>query len=128
MIQYDPKGIFEQRSDKGGVCVVKDIDITLLAGTANQQILAAVTGKSIVILSGSIHSTGGVGTLTFLNGSGGTRLYSKYLPAVTGNRDPNVQLLPRWWGIMRTTNGTGLFVTTTGADPIIVSLNYIEVV
>jgi hypothetical protein len=128
MIQFDPKGIYEQRSDKGGVCVVKDVYITLLAGTANQSIIAAVTGKGIMVLSGSIRSTNAAGTITFLDGSGGARLCSKYLPALAGNVDPNVQLPPQWWGNMRTTSGTGLFATTTGADTVIVSLNYIEVV
>ena len=127
MIQYDPLGIFEQNPAKGGVCQVKTVAVTLLAATANQTVIAAVTGKSIVVLEGNLYSQGVAASIGFLDGSGGTVLKRYYLPANT-LAQPNVQMPPTVWGLLKTTSGTGLFASTAGAAAVDVSLTYIEVV
>jgi hypothetical protein len=125
-IIYDPLGIFEQNPAKGGVCELKEKVVTLTAATANQTVVAAVTGKSIVVLEGNLYSEGTAATVNFLNGSGGSGLKKYYIPANT-LAEPNVQLPRVEWGLMRTTAGTGLFATTSGGAAVVVSITYIEV-
>ena len=125
-IIFDPINLFEQNESKGGVCEVKDVVVTLTAATANQTVIAAVTGKSIVVLEGNLYSEGTAATVNFINGSGGAGRKKYYVPANT-LAQPNVQLPRVEWGIMRTGSGTGLFANTSGGAAVVVSLTYIEV-
>ena len=125
-IIYDPLGIFEQNEAKGGVCEVKEKVVTLTAATANQTVVAAVTGKSIVVLEGNLYSQGVAASVAFLDGSGGTVKKRYYIPANT-LAEPNVQLPRVEWGLMRTTAGTGLFASTAGGAAVECSITYIEV-
>lgn len=125
-IIYDPLGIFEQNPAKGGVCIPKEVVVTLTAATANQTVIAAVTSKYIIVLEGNLYSEGGASTVNFINGSGGAGLKKYYVPANT-LANPNVQLPRVEWGLMRTSSGTGLFASTSGAAAVVVSLTYIEV-
>lgn len=124
--QYDPTGIFEENPAKGGVCEVKDVVFSALAATANQSVITAVASKKIVVLHGTIRSTNAQGTVSFKSASGGTNKKSYTIPVVTA-ATPNVEILPVPWGAFRTNTGEGLFVDTTGADPIAISITYIEV-
>jgi hypothetical protein len=123
--RYWPAGVFE---DKDGVVVpVKDVSVVLIAATANQAVIAAVSGKEIRILSGCIVSAGAVTSALFKSASGGTTKTAYIVPpntaaAVSGN----VILEPNLFGWFRTTAGEGLFCDT-GAVGVRVSLNYIEV-
>lgn len=131
---YDPLGIFEQRSDKGGVCIVKDVVFSAAGATNNQQVIAAIAAvagsspaKQIVVLHGTMRSAGALGAITFKSASGGTNLCAYEIPANTV-ATPNVQIGPIQWGVFRTVAGQGLFVDNTSADVVTISLSYIEVV
>jgi len=126
MIQYTPLEIYEQRSDQGGICTPKNVAVTLTGATNNQTVIAAVTGKKILVLSGNICSLNAAGLVSFKDGSGGTVFSRYYVPANTV-ATPNV---PMNWlpdGLFQTTAATGVFADNTSADQIVVSLRYIEV-
>lgn len=126
MIQYNPLAIYEQRPDKGGVCEPKTVAVTLTGATNNQTVIAAVTGKKILVLSGNICSLGAAGLCSFKNGSGGTAFSRYYIPANTV-ASPNVSMnwLPD--GLFQTTSGTGVFADNASGDLVAVSLRYIEI-
>ena len=126
-LQYFAAGIFYEMVD--GVrkpCEVKDVLFSAAAATNNQSVIAAVTGKKIVVLHGTMRSANVQGTVSFKSASGGTNKKAYTIPVVTA-ATPNVEILPVPWGAFRTNTGEGLFVDTTGADPITISLTYIEV-
>jgi hypothetical protein len=123
---YNPTAIFEQNPSKGGVCPVKQVVVTLASATANQTVVAAVAGKSILVLDLNCYSQGAASTVTLKNGSGGTVKRAYYVPANT-LQDPNVIVPPTAWGLAKTDLGVGLFADTTGAAAVVISLNYIEV-
>jgi hypothetical protein len=121
--QYFMTGIFyEIINGEHSPCVVKDVYAALLAATANQSIVPAVTGKRIVVLSGTLASDTVASSITFKSASGGTNKHLFYLPA-----NPSIiQIPPQPWGAFNTNSGEGLFADTGGAAQR-VSLRYIEV-
>lgn len=127
MIQYNPTGIFEQIPSKGGVCEVKEAVVNLTAATSNQLVIAAVTGKKLFILHGTMNSGAAAGSVTFKSASGGASKKRYYIPASTAVPS-NVEIPAILWGNFRTNSGQGLYADTTGADTIYVSITYIEVV
>lgn len=50
-IIYDPTGIFEQNESKGGVCEIKQANLSLPALSLNTDFIAGVAGKKIILLS-----------------------------------------------------------------------------
>ncbi len=123
--QYDPKGIFEQNEVKGGVCQVKDVFFTLLAVTNNQVVISGITGKRIVILHGQITATSAAGYVLLNSNPGGNRK-GFYIPAST-TIEPNVFFGDQKWGYMRTATSQSIVMDNLSAQPIWVSLTYIEV-
>lgn len=117
------KGSFANAN--GEDVLVKDISLTLSAATNNQQVIAAVSGKEIRVLSGNIISAGLESSIVFKSASGGTAKQGYIVPP-TSSDTPNVTLEPNEFGWMRTTAGDGLFADV-GAVALRVSLNYIEV-
>lgn len=124
--QYDPSGIFEQ-VNKGGVCDVKTVVISLTAATANQLCVTAVTSKKIVVLSGLINSQGIQTYISFRTASGGTIIGYYSVPANTV-ASPNVIIEPHVWGAFATASGQGLYADNSAAVIATVTLRYIEVV
>lgn len=124
--QYDPLAIYQQPESKGGVCEVKHAFVVLTAATANQTVIAAVTGKKIVVLEGTIVNTSTTTTaLTFKNGATNMRGY--VIPANNIGADPNVPIYTSEYGCMRTSSGTALLADTAAGTSLWVSLSYIEV-
>lgn len=102
----------------GTPIVINDALAVLAAATANQQVVAAVTGKKIRVLSILLES--GLGTTAyFKSGSGGGGLF--YFNAAAGANEfysaPEI-------GLCETAAGVGLFCDT-GTNGATVSLRYI---
>lgn len=125
-IIYDPAGLFEQNPNKGGVCEVKDVLFSATGATNNQQIIAAVTGKKIVVLHGTMRSAGIQSAITFKSASGGTNKAAYEVPATTV-ATPNVKIGGEVWGAFRTNTGEGLFCDNSAAVTVTISLTYIEI-
>lgn len=126
--EFFARGQFYDMVDgKKTLCQVKEKVVTLTAATANQTVVPAVTGKSIVVLEGNIYSQGVAASIAFLDGSGGTVIKRYYVPANT-LAEPNVQMPPARWGLLRTSSGVGLFASTAGGAAVELSISYIEVV
>lgn len=121
----DPGFMFEQSSEKGGLCEVQDIVFSATGATNNQQVIPAITGKKIVVLHGTMRSTGAQTSISFKSASGGTNVCSYELPANTVTT-PNVEITPKLWGAFRTNAGEGLYVDNSAVLAAI-SLTYIEV-
>ena len=125
MIQYDPTGIFEQNPAKGGVNEIKDSPVfTAIAATNNQQVIAAVAGRSLLILGGTLTPLGAAGVCTFKSATGGTLKHAYPVHAAPGEKE--LPIPP--WGNFSTNSGEGLFVDNTSVANVVISLRYIEVV
>lgn len=116
-----PNKMFE---DAQGVCSVTDVVFSAAGATNNQQVVAAVSGKVILVLSGNLRSTNAIGSLTFKSASGGTSKRAYQVPVNTV-ATPNIEIPWSPFGAFRTNSGEGLFVDNSGADPITISLTYI---
>lgn len=107
----------------GSVCEPKDFVFVALGATNNQQVIAAVTGKKIFVLSGTLGSAGALGSALFKSATAGTNKHGWYFPANPGI----VEMIPQAWGVFNTNAGEGLFVDNTSAALLVISLRYIEV-
>jgi hypothetical protein len=112
--------------DAQGVCGIIDIVFSANGATNNQQVVAAVSGKIILVLSGNLRSSNAAASqqLTFKSASGGTNKRSYQVPASIA-ATPNVEIPWSPFGAFRTAVGEGLFCDNAGADPITISLTYI---
>lgn len=98
--------------------------LTIADTDANQSIVSAVAGKRIRVLSYEVYSTGAASILTFKSGSGGSNVYSVYVPANTGV-PPNV--FSGWNDAGWFEVGTGAaLVADGGAVDVVLSLQYIS--
>lgn len=88
----------------------------LAAGVAaNQQVVAARSGKKIRIMGWKMQSsTGAVGAFTFISNSGGAQLHATLSPPPTTNGDSDFLPICET-GYMETSTGHGLFVTVATA-------------
>lgn len=103
------------------VCPVLNKFVSL-GVAANQTVITAVTGKRIRVMGIIAQSNNAAsGTLSLLDGSGGTALFTYPLPT---NAQPAMQLPIANPGYMETTTGNGLFATVT-VQAIIANIFYI---
>lgn len=105
------------------ICEVKDVVYVAAAATNDQQVIAAVSGKKIFVLSGTLGSAGAAGAATFKSATAGTNKHGWYFPANPGI----VEMIPQAWGVFNTNSGEGLFVDNTSVALLVISLRYIEV-
>lgn len=119
----DPKKYYERRGRHSESTPLKTVVAELSTGN-NQEVVAAVTGKSIRVMGFDAQSdTSTQGELEFIDGSGGSALYmSLYCPPSTS--EP-FQKLINDTGYFETTAGTGLFVDVVTAA-INITVYYIE--
>lgn len=119
--RWCPTDIFNT-GQAGAVCEVLDAFLASAAGTANQQIVAAVSGKKIIVLGGTLYSVGAAGVLLFKSASGGTIKHAYSVPLGPGT---NYELPTPPWGNISTDSGQALVVDNQGAAVIAVSIRYI---
>lgn len=105
-------------------CEIKHIFVALTAATANQTVIAAVTGKEIHVLEGNLAAVGAAGAITLKNNTTNIKGYN--VPANT-SATPNVPILGYEYPVMKTGTGLALMADTAGGSVIWVSLTYIEV-
>lgn len=108
------------------VCEVKPGFLQALAATLNQQVIAAVSGKRIRILRGTVHSNGAAGSVVFYSSTGGAACYALYIPANTV-ATPNVPIEWSPDGAFESITSGGIFVDNNSAATVNISLRYIEV-
>lgn len=113
--------------DKNGVREVKDAFKQATAATNNQEVVAAVSGKKIVVLSMVAHSLGAGERIVFKSASGGSNKRSYWVQDVTVcTSSCNTQEPFNPSGIFRTNTGEGLFVDNNSAAAVNISVEYIE--
>lgn len=88
----------------------------------NKQLVAAVSGQVIRVLSLIAYSWGGTTTLTMCSSSSGSLPIFANIPANT-SAEPNLILAPSEFGWFDTAAGQGLFMAAS-ADTIEVSVRY----
>lgn len=123
-VKYFATNIFTDSTRN--VCEVKDAFLQATAATNNQSLIAAVTGKKIVVISLALHSLGAAGHIVFKSGNAGTNLRS-YLAPVNTSASPMIQEPLNFAGIFRTASGIGLFLDNNSAAAVNVACSYIEV-
>ena len=120
--QYFMTGIFyEMINGTQTPCEVKDIFLSALAATNDQSLVAAVTGKRIVVLSGTISPSAAAGLISFKSAALVKHRY--YL----GANPDRVLIPPQPWGAFSTLTGEALLVDNTSANVVAISIRYIEV-
>lgn len=120
ILDYFPGKMFS--TEKDGVCAPVTFEIELTAATANQSVVAAVTGKVISVLALTCETDGVATFCTLKNGSGGTRLHNIGVPAIAvGVAHPRQFNVAGW---ANTEAGVGLFADT-GAAITRLSITYI---
>lgn len=115
-----PSCIFTDIS--GQILPAKQIVVDIAAGAANQQIIAAVTGKKLRILGLTAHPVTDNTIVKFVDGSGGLKLISFRLL----NAFPNevFEFKPEGW--FDTSAGVGLYANNKATSIATVSLRYVE--
>ena len=109
---------------KDGVCDLNYYQNTSLAVANNTSLVAAVSGKRILVVGGYAYSNGAFTQLTFKSASGGTALRSYAIPANTV-ATPNVQFCQNGlFDGFQTVTGEGLFVDNSAVIAL-VSLVYL---
>lgn len=104
-------------------CEVKDVVFNAVAATDNQQVIAAVTGKRILVLGGSLVPVAGAGgAVVFKSATGGTNKKAFNVPAGPGY----IEFPVPPWGNFNTNTGEGVFVNNQVAVVVVVSLRYVE--
>lgn len=131
MIQYDPLAIFEQNPAKGGVCSIKQVVVGYGAGTNNNSVVAAVTGKFIRCISLKVVSAAAAATsVLFKNGVAGTAIVNAF-PVIANNvAIPNgfVYLEPNILGHFDNASGDSVVVDVAAGAGVEINFRYIEVV
>ena len=122
-LEIFPSHIFSEKQGKG-VIEILDVQLSATAATNNQQLIAGVANKRIMVLSLSATSDGVAGLLTFKSASAGTNKRSYTVPANTV-ATPNLQEPLNTTGIFRTATGQGVFVDNAGAAVIHVAVSYV---
>jgi len=116
--RLNPLAFYETTKE---ACPVLNKFVSLAVG-ANQTVVAAVTGQRIRVMGILAQSNNAAsGTLSLLDGSGGTALFTYPLPT---NAQPAMFLPIANTGYMETTTSTGLFATVT-TQAIIANVFYI---
>jgi len=117
-----PKWLF--KNSDGSPCEIKNTLAAVSAGATNAQVLAAVTGKRLRVLSITVNAgTAASILLSLKNGSGGAGLL--YLRDPSTSTGAQIHLAPSEIGHADTGEGVGLFADTAGAD-LVISVRYIE--
>lgn len=120
-LQYNPQKVFE--SAKDGVIVEKTLAAVVAAGAA-VQVIAAVTGKSLLILGYEAQTNSAANAqINLQDGSGGTVRAWHWLPQSTSNQMLIVPKTPGQ-GLFSTTAGNGLFAGST--LEFIINVHYLE--
>jgi hypothetical protein len=120
-MEHFPAQIFR---DKNGPVAVLYAQKVLAGATANQSIIAAVTGKVIRVLTMYMVSDGAlITTGNLLDGSGGTTKFAIATPPNTVSPCPPFQFNPAGW--VETSSGVGLYGTIGPATGLIFSCSYI---
>ena len=120
--QYFPAEVFR---DRNGPCVVKYTSPSLGAGSNNNAVVAAVSGKRITVINGNLCSVGAAGFISWKSASGGAALRTHSVPVNTA-ATPNVQLPFDPAGHMTTIVGEGLYADNSSAAIVVTSIAYIE--
>lgn len=130
-VVYNPTAIFEQNPDKNGVCTVKQAVVGFAAGTNNNLVVAAVTGKYIRCVSLKVVSIAAAATyVLFKNGSAGTGIANTF-PVIANNvAIPNGFLfLPdSYLGHFDNASGDSVVVDVGAGAGVEICFRYIEVV
>jgi hypothetical protein len=106
----------------GNNILVKNVFLAATASTNNQTVIAAVSGKSFLVLSMVAHSVGVAGRILF---NTPLNLKSYAIPSATGVQ-PNVIDPYSPTGIMIVPVGAALLVDNLVADQVNISISYIE--
>ncbi len=105
-VVYSPNKVFV--STKDGVVPVESLFVAR-AVSANNSVVAAVSGKRIRVVGLTIQTNGAAaGSITFYSGSGGTALWGFVTPP---NTMPPFVHEPNLLGYFETATGVGLFDT-----------------
>jgi hypothetical protein len=97
-IQYPIIGPSWMFVDTNGAPIeVKSVSGALLASTANQSLIAAVTGKRLRVLSIIVNSAGATTVISLKNGSGGAIIMSFNVPASTNGENAVFDIDPIGW-------------------------------
>lgn len=123
---YIPGKLFVNNYGGGkvDVCPITYGCNTALPVANNNLAVAAVTGKRILVIGGSVYSNGAFTQLTFRSESGGSALKSYAIPANTV-ATPNVNLCPNGlFDGFETATGIGLYVDNSAVIAIM-SLSFI---
>ena len=117
-----PATIFQDSDQK----VIDPLDLfkQLTGGGANQEILAAITGKKIRVLEMVVSSGSTASVLSIKSASAGTILRLFQIPAITQG-DPNVVLPYDADGHFDTIVGQGLFADVAAGPNVNFSMRYI---
>jgi hypothetical protein len=98
---------FQFEDTQNGLIEIKSAYKAVVATTANQEVLAAVTGKRIRVIGLACFSDGAVTAVNLKSGSGGATLFWALVPANTAG---DTLILPiTEFGYADTATGVGLF-------------------
>lgn len=120
--QIDPTAIFVQKPEKGDALEIKQIRVEIAAGAGPSNIVAAVTGKKIRLLSLQVHAV--TATVAFSLESNGTYSFDGF--AVFNDNNGN------YWknfevGIVESDTGQALRAAVGGGSACRFAGRYIEV-
>jgi hypothetical protein len=109
---------------KYGVSPIKTVVLNGLAVGGSVSLVAAVTGKHILVVGGTVVSNGAYTQINFQNGSGGASLRIIAVPANTV-ATPNVPIVPTPYDTIQPDVGVGLFANNSAVIALL-TINYIE--
>ena len=107
-----------------GVNNIKTVTFNPLAVAGNSLLIAAVTGKRIFVLGGSVFSNGLTTILSFREATAGTVVKYLQVPANTV-ANPNIPLLATDGDVIQTAVSGGLYCDNS-AVAVLLTINYIE--
>jgi hypothetical protein len=120
---YAPDQMF---TDVNGLRIpIKKAIVSAAAGTTNNVVIAAVTGRSLRVLSMLLYTSGAQSAATFKNGSGGSNVFDFYVRAQASV--PSFDLFPPTeLGWFETTVGVGLYLDAGAPAGVYGTCRYIE--
>jgi hypothetical protein len=125
ILGISPNRIFINNENGSLVSIpIKTVVVSPAGPSTNTQVVAAASGKKILVVGGFVLSTGAATQLEFKSGSGGTLRAVYYAPANTV-ANPNIPLILQPGDIFETEEGVGLFVDNSAVNAVI-SLRYVE--
>ena len=126
--QYDPNGIFEQNPAKGGVCTIKGSLGQPAAAAVDSNLVTAISGKVIRVVSVLAAGLTAATTLTFNTNPAGAGAGVAITPRFYVINTANFILANNELGWFETTVSQGLTCTIGAGSAVDVQIRYIEVV